>query len=80
MRKTLCDIQVDNFMFNIIYFPHHVIDPKPYFFTLSYNGCQNLQWWLGLVGIKIESDGTALNWCKSACWSLFIFPESPIYI
>jgi hypothetical protein len=33
----LCNIQVNNFMFNIIYFPHHVIDPKPYFFILSYD-------------------------------------------
>jgi hypothetical protein len=26
-----------------------MIDPKPYFFTLSFNDCQNLQWQLGLV-------------------------------
>ena len=24
-------------------------DPKPYFFTLSFNDCQNLQWQLGRV-------------------------------
>ena len=26
-----------------------MFEPKPYFFTLSYNDCQNLQWRLGLV-------------------------------
>ena len=30
-------------------FPHHMIDPKPYFLSLSFNDCQNLQWQLGLV-------------------------------
>ena len=44
-----CDIRVDNFMFNPIYSPHHVFDPKPYFFTISFDDCQNLQWRLGLV-------------------------------
>jgi hypothetical protein len=31
-------------------------------------------------GVKNGSDGTAPNWCEGACWSLFAFVESPIYI
>ena len=44
MRKMRCDIRVDNF----IIFPYHVI-LKPYFFTISFDDWQNLQWRLGLV-------------------------------
>jgi hypothetical protein len=28
-----------------------MFDPKPYFFTISFDDCQNLQWRLGLVSV-----------------------------
>ena len=67
-------------MFNIIYFPHHVIDPKPYFFplfpTTTAKTCSGSLVLFG-CGVKIGSDGTSPNWCKSAhssSWShQFIF-------
>ena len=49
MRKMICDIRVDNFMFNPIYFPITWLILNLIFFTLSFNDCQNLQWRLGCV-------------------------------
>jgi hypothetical protein len=48
MRKTLCYTSRIGFYFNNL-LPHHVFHPKPYFFTVSFDDWQNMQWQLGLV-------------------------------
>jgi len=60
-KNTMCYMSRIGFY---ILLPHHVFHPKSYFFTISFDDCQNLQWWLGFVWL----------WCKKqlpiALWQI----------
>jgi len=57
--------RVDNFMFNPIYSPITCLILNLIFLTISFDNCQNLQWWLGLVWfachVKTEKN---VEFCK----------------
>jgi hypothetical protein len=63
-------------------YPSHVSSYKPYFSLFPLTIAKTCSGGLVLFGCgaKNRSDSTTQNWCKGACWSLFVFPESPIYI
>ena len=78
-KNTMCYMSRVGFHFNIIYCPITCSIPNLIFSLFPLMTAKTCSGGLVLFGCGIKN-GTVANWCTSACWSLFVFPKSPIYI